>query len=728
MSSRSQSQAFSTPAKIASDQPDKSSPGRIYPEASIVVDKSGRTEEERRKSLSAIQAPGRVSVADELFGGSAELAWEISDEDEGKGAALDESHFDNVDDISLQHDRAGFDTTDPNDNGEAEPTKTVQKLEDGDIPVLGSFPRLEALHHFHNAVSDVLAFATRTSTSPDVSSVSMGLPPSSSFPDAYQSSSLASAAGSNNQADTSEAVGQYTQIQFQRDHCPTCEIVANKAVSESATTIQATPPKSPSAYNKFLSNYGNHDQDPSCSESVERQPTGNLGTSTLFTKEVHMTEDMISPREEPAARGVPYGGEFDQESRASPALSDFQALRQDIATGIETFKDDEITRATSLGSQVADCRAPTPVACAQTNHTPLPNTRNVSRSSSVVPSEREDPPKDLQTHSSLGAGLSCSGAIINHDHNAIDSPYCGTNRPLFPGHQTYIQAAKNLQNSTLKADTTVTKSGADSSLSTRHETPYLASTESTVLDDLHALDGFDIVAHPDTKSLSAHQKPISSTMFNTPSLPPFRGQAIIPIPCAEPVAESTNDTMTARKNASLISHNEPVLSVDSRRSSYAWIPEPTAFSTAPSKEETKDIQAKPPATEEYHQLSKIEPGQNMSMVQSSLRHPTVKTLELLIESADGEMNLEHGYDYDVIKNNTLAGFFSFFALVSNAQPDSFTQLVFTPTFGSNSSLRITKNNGEAAWKRLKRVIPALLKQAQRDIPEETDFQIMVQVG
>ena len=164
-----------------------------------------------------------------------------------------------------------------------------------------------------------------------------------------------------------------------------------------------------------------------------------------------------------------------------------------------------------------------------------------------------------------------------------------------------------------------------------------------------------------------------------------------------------------------------------RSGAYAHVPEPIPFSATPSEEEIAALKAlRQEQTTRPHPKAKI--NQERSIVKSSLHNSGVKTLELLIESASGEMNLENGFSFDVVMNNTLFGFFSFYAAVSEAPLESFQQLIFTPTWPNCSTTRATKQMGEPGFKRLKKVLQAWYKQAQKADPEEMEFQIMVSMG
>ncbi|EKD15682.1 hypothetical protein MBM_06310 [Drepanopeziza brunnea f. sp. 'multigermtubi' MB_m1] len=177
----------------------------------------------------------------------------------------------------------------------------------------------------------------------------------------------------------------------------------------------------------------------------------------------------------------------------------------------------------------------------------------------------------------------------------------------------------------------------------------------------------------------------------------------------------------------------PTIAVDSPRpaspkrpkarlGSYAHIPLPNPFCTAPSKDEFAGIQ-----TLQWFQTKRPAFLSNeRSIVKSNTGTSQTKTLELLIESADGELDLENSYSFNVVKNNTLEGFFSFYASVSKAPAENLHELVFTPTWGNNQRLKVTRSKGDVAWKRLKSVVSALYRRAQIDDPHEMEFQIMVQ--
>ncbi|OWP06750.1 hypothetical protein B2J93_7 [Marssonina coronariae] len=92
------------------------------------------------------------------------------------------------------------------------------------------------------------------------------------------------------------------------------------------------------------------------------------------------------------------------------------------------------------------------------------------------------------------------------------------------------------------------------------------------------------------------------------------------------------------------------------------------------------------------------PDKEGSIDRSMTRAPAEKSLQLPIKSADADLELELGYSYDVVKNNTLAGFFSFYASAPKIPSENFNHLAFTPTWGNNKGTRVMRLNGDAAWK------------------------------
>ncbi|KAH9208738.1 hypothetical protein DL95DRAFT_414514 [Leptodontidium sp. 2 PMI_412] len=159
-----------------------------------------------------------------------------------------------------------------------------------------------------------------------------------------------------------------------------------------------------------------------------------------------------------------------------------------------------------------------------------------------------------------------------------------------------------------------------------------------------------------------------------------------------------------------------------RLGAYAHVPESAPFSAKPSEKEIAAIEAQ----QLPYGIAPIK--QERSIVKSTFQNPGTKTLELLIESANGEMNLDTGFSLDVVMNNTVSGFFSFYAEVSEAPIESFQQLIFTPTWENCSGARATKVMGESLWKKLKKVLQTGYEQAQKNEPGEMEFQIMVQMG
>ncbi|CAL3968179.1 unnamed protein product [Diplocarpon coronariae] len=105
-----------------------------------------------------------------------------------------------------------------------------------------------------------------------------------------------------------------------------------------------------------------------------------------------------------------------------------------------------------------------------------------------------------------------------------------------------------------------------------------------------------------------------------------------------------------------------------------------------------------PSLEKYDPIPPPAPFNPGSIDRSMTRAPAEKSLQLPIKSADADLELELGYSYDVVKNNTLAGFFSFYASAPKIPSENFNHLAFTPTWGNNKGTRVMRLNGDAAWK------------------------------
>ncbi|CZS91831.1 uncharacterized protein RAG0_02374 [Rhynchosporium agropyri] len=202
--------------------------------------------------------------------------------------------------------------------------------------------------------------------------------------------------------------------------------------------------------------------------------------------------------------------------------------------------------------------------------------------------------------------------------------------------------------------------------------------------------------------------------------------------------EETREKITSDENAGLTTSKElhgvrSGMSMSTltnvppqRHGHYTHVPKSSPFSARPSKEELTSFQNLPNQARTVSQLGPSK-KQDFTLVKTINSHSRTKTLELLFESASGEMNLDTGYSFDVILNNTLSGFFSFYAIASGAPIDSFGRLRFTPLWPNCLTTRATKQMNEQAWRKLQKVIQASFKQAQRAEPEEMDFQIMVQM-
>ncbi|KAK0112263.1 hypothetical protein ONS96_001512 [Cadophora gregata f. sp. sojae] len=163
------------------------------------------------------------------------------------------------------------------------------------------------------------------------------------------------------------------------------------------------------------------------------------------------------------------------------------------------------------------------------------------------------------------------------------------------------------------------------------------------------------------------------------------------------------------------------------RRAYALVPEPTPFSATPSEEELATMQA---LHHQHNIRARPEPqiNQERSLVKSTLHGSGIKTLEVVIESADEVVSAENGYSFDVVTNNTLSGFFSFYAATSGAPLESFHKLTFTPTWPSCAKTYVTKQMGEPGFNKVKKMLQVWYKKAQKVDPEEMDFQIMVEMG
>lgn len=155
-----------------------------------------------------------------------------------------------------------------------------------------------------------------------------------------------------------------------------------------------------------------------------------------------------------------------------------------------------------------------------------------------------------------------------------------------------------------------------------------------------------------------------------------------------------------------------------RHGVYAHVPESIPFSPRPSDIEIAVFQAqKSPGRQQVHTRPSI--IQEWSMVKSTLHSAGTKTLELLIEAADCEVNFTTGYSVDVVLNNTVSGFFSFYAAVSETPIEECQKPRFIPCWSSYSSTcTATTQMGEPAWRILKKVIQAWYKQVEKAEPKE----------
>lgn len=168
-----------------------------------------------------------------------------------------------------------------------------------------------------------------------------------------------------------------------------------------------------------------------------------------------------------------------------------------------------------------------------------------------------------------------------------------------------------------------------------------------------------------------------------------------------------------------------VQGIEPRRNGiYAFVPDPIPFSTFPPTEDK--LPPQPPTT----MIPRAEKSSLSSdrRIAKYVRDPNIKTLELLIEDAFGNINIEDVYLFDTyVKHYSVTEFFEFYSQASGVALRDLTSLVFVTTFGKSRSFRVTKS-GYDIWRRLKTVMPTLFLQAQREDPKQMQFEVMVQVG
>ncbi|KAL2065752.1 hypothetical protein VTL71DRAFT_3422 [Oculimacula yallundae] len=160
-----------------------------------------------------------------------------------------------------------------------------------------------------------------------------------------------------------------------------------------------------------------------------------------------------------------------------------------------------------------------------------------------------------------------------------------------------------------------------------------------------------------------------------------------------------------------------------RHGVYSFVPQSTPFSSKPTPAESASFQALYSAQTK----TKAPPPPSRALTRSSLPLRGTKTLELVIESASGVTSVDIGYPFSTLTNNTVLGFFSFYADISQTPIESFQTLIFAPTWPGCSSVEATKQTSEKAWKKTKRLLEMWYRMAQKAEPEEEEFQIMVQL-
>lgn len=88
------------------------------------------------------------------------------------------------------------------------------------------------------------------------------------------------------------------------------------------------------------------------------------------------------------------------------------------------------------------------------------------------------------------------------------------------------------------------------------------------------------------------------------------------------------------------------------------------------------------------------------------------------------MSIEDVHPFKVVMDSSLAEFFDFYSDVSGTPLIRLNSLTFHATF--DVPIVIRKAGGDSAWRRLKRVIPALFKEAvHEDRDGATEWEVMV---
>ncbi|PMD14388.1 hypothetical protein NA56DRAFT_376603 [Hyaloscypha hepaticicola] len=199
-----------------------------------------------------------------------------------------------------------------------------------------------------------------------------------------------------------------------------------------------------------------------------------------------------------------------------------------------------------------------------------------------------------------------------------------------------------------------------------------------------------------------------------------------PAPRTRPVqCPSSSQDLTPRNENNVTlpvqeSMAPPEKDTPKRNGSYSFVPPPEAFSPYKSEAKPAPAEARPPPA------PVLSTDRRLATTRDPSSAGNAPILTLLIESADGNMNLDTTHSFDVVKNSSSSEFFQFYASVSGTPLSSLTSLEFQVAFGKRQNTVIRRYGSEESWKRLQETILSLFQRAVRkDTHGRIEWQVLV---
>lgn len=193
-----------------------------------------------------------------------------------------------------------------------------------------------------------------------------------------------------------------------------------------------------------------------------------------------------------------------------------------------------------------------------------------------------------------------------------------------------------------------------------------------------------------------------------------------PVQCPSSAQDLTPKTEKSATSPVQESMAPPTKGAPKRNGSYSFVPPPEAFSPYKSEATPAPAEARPPPAPVLSADRRLTTTRNPSSAGNA------PILTLLIESADGNMNLDTTHSFDVVKNSSSSEFFQFYSSVSGTPLSSLTSLEFQVAFGKRQSFEIRRYGSEDGWKRLREAILSLFHRAVRkDTHGRMEWQVLV---